>query len=174
MKFEELIEKYRLPIGGILVLAIICGSAVLIWRENYQKPSIDDRIKNNELRIKQLEEDSAKKQDTSNNITDQTSNTQTEVQGQVAGASSNSTTQPASPAGGSSSSSAAKPVSGTVNLNTASLSELDSLTGIGPVYAQRIIDYRNEKGGFKSIDEVKNVKGIGEKTFEKFKGNIGI
>jgi competence protein ComEA len=54
------------------------------------------------------------------------------------------------------------------------LAELDSLPGIGPVYAQRIIDYRNANGGFKNIDEVKNVKGIGEKTFEKFKELISV
>jgi len=63
---------------------------------------------------------------------------------------------------------------GKINLNTATLAELDSLPGIGATYAQRIIDYRNEKGGFKSIDEVKNVKGIGEKTYEKFKDKISI
>ncbi len=63
---------------------------------------------------------------------------------------------------------------GKVNINTASLSELDSLPGIGPTYAQRIIDYRNNNGGFKSIDELKNVKGIGDKTFDKFKESVTI
>lgn len=61
-----------------------------------------------------------------------------------------------------------------VNINTASLEELDSLPGIGPVYAQRIIDYRQSNGGFKSIEEIQNVKGIGSKTFEKLKDRITI
>lgn len=63
---------------------------------------------------------------------------------------------------------------GLVNINTASQNELDSLPGIGPAYAQRIIDYRESHGGFKSIEEVKNVSGIGQKTFEKIKDKITI
>lgn len=61
-----------------------------------------------------------------------------------------------------------------INLNTASLNQLMVLPGIGPAFGQRIIDYRNEKGGFKSIEEVKLVKGIGDKTYEKIKDRITI
>ncbi|MBN2542800.1 helix-hairpin-helix domain-containing protein [bacterium] len=56
-----------------------------------------------------------------------------------------------------------------VNINTASLDELKSLPGIGDVYGQRIIEYREANNGFKSIDEIVEVKGIGPKTFEKLK-----
>jgi comEA protein len=63
---------------------------------------------------------------------------------------------------------------GKININTASASELDSLPGIGPVYAQRIIDYRNASGSFTSLGQVQNVKGIGPKTFDKFKDLITI
>ena len=73
----------------------------------------------------------------------------------------------------SSSSSSAQNI-GKVNINSANLSQLDSLPGIGPAYAQRIIDYRTSNGGFKTIDEIKNIKGIGDKTFEKFKDLISI
>jgi len=63
---------------------------------------------------------------------------------------------------------------GKININSATVSQLDSLPGIGLVYAQRIIEYRQSKGGFKNISEIKNVKGIGDKTFEKFKDLITI
>jgi len=52
-----------------------------------------------------------------------------------------------------------------VNINTADAATLQSLNGIGPATAQKIIDYRKASGGFKSIEELKNVSGIGEKKF---------
>ncbi len=59
-----------------------------------------------------------------------------------------------------------------VNINTATAEELEKLDGIGPAIAQRIVDYRNANGKFLSIDEIKNVSGIGEKMFEEFKDDI--
>lgn len=61
-----------------------------------------------------------------------------------------------------------------ININTASINELDTLSGIGPSKAEAIIKYREENGTFKSIEEIKNVTGIGEALFEKFKENITI
>ena len=61
---------------------------------------------------------------------------------------------------------------GTVNINTATLEELMELDGIGEVKAQAIIDYREEYGYFSSPEEIINVKGIGEKTYEKNKNKI--
>jgi len=59
-----------------------------------------------------------------------------------------------------------------IKINTASLEDLDLLNGVGPSIAQRIIDYRTEMGGFKSIEEIKLVPGIGDKMFEKIKNDI--
>ena len=59
-----------------------------------------------------------------------------------------------------------------IRLNSATLEELDGLAGVGPAIAQRIIDYREENGGFKNIEEVKLVPGIGDKMFEKIKNEI--
>lgn len=61
-----------------------------------------------------------------------------------------------------------------VNLNTASLAELDSLPGIGKSTAQRILEYRQKSGGFKKIEELMNVKGIGEKSFLKIKSRLTV
>jgi len=65
-------------------------------------------------------------------------------------------------------------VTGKVNINTAGLVELETLPGIGPKMAQKIIDYRNEAGAFKDKTEIKKVSGIGEKTYEKMADKIGI
>jgi competence ComEA-like helix-hairpin-helix protein len=61
-----------------------------------------------------------------------------------------------------------------ININTSSLEELDEITGVGPAIAKRIIDYRTEIGSFQSIEEIKNVKGIGSITFEEMKDEITI
>ncbi|RLA71711.1 MAG: DNA-binding protein [Epsilonproteobacteria bacterium] len=60
-----------------------------------------------------------------------------------------------------------------VNLNTASIEELSTLKGVGTVTAQKIMDYRKSYK-FKSIDEMKNVNGIGEKRFEKIKKDLSV
>ncbi len=65
-------------------------------------------------------------------------------------------------------------INGKVNINTASVSELTKLSGIGDKKAALIIEYRNTYGGFKSIDELKNVKGIGDATFTKIKDQITV
>lgn len=61
-----------------------------------------------------------------------------------------------------------------VNLNTATLEELESLKEVGPVKAQAIIDYRKAHGGFKTAAELDNVKGFGEKTMATLKNDISV
>ncbi len=61
-----------------------------------------------------------------------------------------------------------------INLNKATQTELDALPGIGPTIATAIIEYREQHGGFKSIEDIKNVKRIGDKTFDKIKGLITV
>ncbi len=61
-----------------------------------------------------------------------------------------------------------------VNLNAASTAQLRTLPGVGASTAQRIVDYRQKNGGFKKIEELMNVKGIGEKSFLKLKPLITV
>lgn len=64
--------------------------------------------------------------------------------------------------------------SGKININTADSAELQKISGVGPATAQKIIDYRNQNGRFQKIEDLKNVSGIGDKTFEKLRGSITV
>ena len=61
-----------------------------------------------------------------------------------------------------------------VNLNTATASDLDGIKGIGPSKAKAIIDYRSKNGSFKSVEDLKNVKGFGEKSIAKLKDELSV
>jgi competence protein ComEA len=63
---------------------------------------------------------------------------------------------------------------GLVDLNTANQSVLEELPGVGPVLAQRIIDWRTEHGRFTSVDELAEVSGIGEKMFAQLQGRVRV
>lgn len=81
---------------------------------------------------------------------------------------------PVSPPSGPSSLSPSSQRGGKVNINTATAEELDTLPGVGPAIAQRIIDYRTVHGPFQSIEDIKNVRGIGDATFEELKDKITV
>ena len=66
---------------------------------------------------------------------------------------------------------AAKPA---LNLNTATLDQLEDLPGIGRATAERILEYRQKQGGFKKIEELMNVQGIGEKSFLKLRAQLTV
>ncbi|TDO38131.1 ComEA family DNA-binding protein, partial [Paractinoplanes brasiliensis] len=76
-------------------------------------------------------------------------------------------TGPAAPAGGGS-------AGGLVNLNAATLSDLDGLPGVGPVLAQRILDARDAQGGFKAVTDLRKVDGIGDARYEQLKDLVTV
>lgn len=61
-----------------------------------------------------------------------------------------------------------------VNLNTATVDELDAVRGIGPSKAKAIVDYRSKNGPFKSVDDLKGVKGFGDKSVDKIRGELTV
>ena len=69
---------------------------------------------------------------------------------------------------------AAAKAAAVVNLNTANAAQLEALPGIGPKTAARIVEYRQKNGGFKKIEELMNVRGVGEKSFLKLKHFITV
>jgi competence protein ComEA len=68
----------------------------------------------------------------------------------------------------------ASAASNQININIASLEELDTLPGIGPAIAQRIIDFRQSDGPFTTVEQIMDVRGIGQATFEKMKDQITV
>ncbi|WP_425412880.1 helix-hairpin-helix domain-containing protein [Micromonospora humi] len=78
---------------------------------------------------------------------------------------------PSPPAGGGV---PAGPAAGPVNLNTATLAQLDTLPGVGPVLAQRILDHREQHGGFRSVSDLRQVDGIGDARYEQLKDLVTV
>ena len=61
-----------------------------------------------------------------------------------------------------------------INLNTATVAQLETLPGVGKSTAERILEYRQKNGGFKKVEDLMNVRGIGEKSFLKMKALITV
>lgn len=145
------IEKYSLWIGIALVIISLVGGILLMVKKGASASNVDQNllVEEKEKKISELENElSNLKKENEDLKASQSQNEQSSV--------------------------TSEQVSGKININTASAGELDSLPGIGPAYAGRIIEYRQSHGGFKTLEEVMNVKGIGQKTFEKFRDQITI
>lgn len=78
------------------------------------------------------------------------------------------------PPGGSGSAGGSAPAAGPVNLNTADLVALDTLPGVGPVTAEAIVAWRDENGPFRSVDDLLDVKGIGEATLAELRDLVSV
>ena len=163
----DFVENYQTIIGiGLFIIVLIIGLFILRPQNKQTDQALDsysDRMVNLEKQISQLTE-------RVNQLTEQNNNISQNIESlpKVAGVSTIKSSTIQADQNKTSTS------VGKININTASEGELDSLSGIGPTYAKRIIEYRNGNGGFKSIEEIKNVKGIGDATFNKLKDRISI
>ena len=164
-------SRYRVHLGLSLVILILIGGILLIWKnelfKNVNRSTVTSSqptdSANLQKEIENLKKEIARLNDTLSKTEIQTSETQTEEivsEGKVAGEAT--TGQDGSQ------------ISNKININTADATTLDSLPGIGPVYASRIIEYRQANDGFKSIEEIEQIKGIGPATFEKMKDMITV
>lgn len=152
---KEFIEKHSTWIGIGLVVACLIGGTLLLVKKG-SRAGNPSAVDNKDQKISELE----------NKITDLEAKIAEPKPAAAAPVSEVATSPPPT-------SKISQPT-GKVNINTATAAQLDSLPGIGAVYAQRIIDYRNASGPFTSPDKIQNVKGIGPKTYEKLKDFITI
>jgi len=61
-----------------------------------------------------------------------------------------------------------------VDINTATVAQLESINGIGPKKAEAIVEYRKKNGPFKSVDDLENVKGLGKASIDKMRGELSV
>lgn len=69
---------------------------------------------------------------------------------------------------------AKRPIAEKVDLNRATEKDFEALPGIGPVLAERIVEYRQSRGAFREVDQLRHVKGIGKKKFERIRSLVGV
>ena len=161
---EKRRRKIEIIIGVALLILIIAGGGILNWRSGGWRPRVLGASTEGEGALKaEIDNLNQKIDDLNKKIGELSQNAPSETV--------TTDTQTVAVKRTTSGSSAAQPT-GKVNINTASATQLDSLPGIGPTYAARIIEYRNTHNLFKNIEELKNVKGIGDKTFQKLQNLV--
>lgn len=156
---NNFLDDNKKIILGIMLILIAGMTAYLLWRDNRWKPDLEKRVILLEEKTSKLENDKA-------------AITSVPVESIIQASSSSASVSPVAEAPKPEKSSAK--VSGKININSAGMAELDLLPGIGMVYAQRIVDYRSANGNYRSIEDIKKIKGIGEATFKKIKDLIAI
>jgi len=145
---RDFIEKYSLYIGLVLMVLILISGTLLMMKKGVfanEKNDYSSQIETLKSQVEKLGAENQKLESAPCDCQNSSAENQTSNQ-----------------------------TSGLININTAGQSELESLPGIGPTYAKRIIEYRNSNGAFTSKEQLKNIKGIGEKTYLKFKDLIAI
>lgn len=146
------LDKYRFLIGIILITIIGVGLIFLFFPNIFIKNiNKDDYIFNLETKINELNARIS----------------QLESNGQIAGVTNQS--ENLNEQEKEENTQIAK-----TNINTAEISELEKIPGIGPTRAQYIIDYRKSHDGFKTTSEIQNIKGIGPATYDKLKDMITV
>lgn len=198
------IDRYPVLVGSILFAFALFSTAVLIWHESVQAKEIsklrrekdEALMSSSNIREKALTSGEINALiSASKGETPSPKEAAVSESGKVAGVSTKNSTsasktapksesqkQPVAesqpvvsvPQTATKSKAAIPTVENKLNINSASADELDTLPGIGPVTAAKIIEYRDSHGGFKSIDELDKVSGIGKKTIDKFRAIITI
>lgn len=162
----DFLEQWRLVTGLVLLAFVVGGGFTLLLMEKLRKPETVVTETREVVEEKIIEEVAEAPKQEPKKVA--------RVAGATSGNQASESPTTDQPKQSAQSPASSPQQSGKVNINTAGSAELDSLKGIGPVLAERIIEYRNANGPFKSIEEIINVKGIGPKTFEKFKDEITI
>jgi competence protein ComEA len=167
------LDRFQFPLTIVLVAAILGGSGILVVRSlelrdvvaARTQPASADQLTLEELQRQQAELTAQLNELKTNSRSETGSDSAvpSPPTGVAAGERSPATavTPPSTPS-----------ASELVHLNSASQAALETLPGIGTSKAQAILDYRTAHGGFKSIDELDNVKGIGEATLAKLKPHL--
>jgi len=151
---DNFIEKYKIHLGLFLGLTIVFGGIILLSQKNILSELNEKMQSEEEIQVHNYE---IENQDLKEKIA------QLEEQIKILEEEKNTVSQEKESS-----------TQGKININTADLSDLTVLSGIGPAKAQAIIDYRTLQNGFKNINEIQNVKGIGPKTFENIKNQISV